>query len=56
MRLQLVKMTIPRKKSGDNQNVSVTILPAEREKPVNKVLVAIMRRLYREERKEHTAS
>lgn len=54
MKMQLIKMTIPRQKSEGGHTITVIALPEEREKPVRKVLVAMLGRLYDNERKVNT--
>lgn len=56
MKLQLVKMTIPRQRSKDGPPIAVIVMPEEREKPVRKVLLAMLGRLYDNERKVNTIS
>lgn len=55
MKLQLVKMIIPRQKSENGHPVAVTILPEKCEKPVHRVLLAMLGRLYNNERKVNTS-
>lgn len=51
MQLQVVKITIPRQtREGKQQPITVTALPEVREKPVHKVLVDMLGRLYNKER------
>lgn len=51
MKLQRVKMTIPRQQSDDGIPILVITMPEQRDKPVHKVLVAMLGRLYNNERK-----
>ena len=51
LKLQQVKITIPRQHSENRQPIAATFLPGECEKPVRKVLVAMLGRLYDKERK-----
>ncbi len=51
MKLQRVKMIIPRQQSDDEIPIIVITMSEEREKPVRKVLLAMLRRLYDNERK-----
>lgn len=51
MRMQRVKMTIPRQQSDDEIPIIVITMSEEREKPVRKVLLAMLGRLYDNERK-----
>lgn len=51
MKLRRIKLAVPRHKRGENQRILITALPEECEKPVRKVLVDILARLYNNERK-----
>ncbi|MBQ8697829.1 MAG: hypothetical protein IJ521_02370 [Schwartzia sp.] len=56
MKLQSVKITIPRRKDEDQQIIDITFLPQKCEKPVHQVLVSMLGRLYYNEKKVNLAS
>ncbi|MBQ8697820.1 MAG: hypothetical protein IJ521_02320, partial [Schwartzia sp.] len=56
LKLQSVKITIPRQKDTDQQIIETTFLPRECEKPVHQVLVSMLGRLYYYEKKVNLAS
>ncbi len=55
MQLNTIKMTIPRQNVKSDCHVTVEVMPEKQDKPVHKVLVAMLGRLYYNERKVNTS-
>lgn len=55
MQLNTIKMTIPRQNMKSDCHVTVEVMPEKQDKPVHKVLVAMLGRLYYNERKVNTS-